>query len=78
MDDARRNETGIERGRHVRNGISKFLWALAGNFPNFEEVPRALDAREDSRLDALMSAWPRDVRAQVFKRIELAVSLEGW
>jgi hypothetical protein len=78
VDEARRNETGVERGRHVRNAISKFLWAIAGDFPNFEEVARALHAREDSRLDALMSAWPKDVRAHVFKRLEHAAGLEGW
>ena len=78
VDDARRNETGIERGRHVRNAISKFLWAIAGDFPNFEEVARALHAREDSRLEALMSGWPADVRAHVFKRLEHAAALEAW
>ena len=78
VDDARRNETGIERGRHVRNAISKFLWSLAGDFPNFEEVARALHAREDSRLDGLMSAWPKDVRQHVFDRLKFAVALEGW
>jgi hypothetical protein len=78
VDDARHNETGIERGRHVRNGVNKFLWAVAGNFPNFEEVARAIDAREDSRLDALMSSWPKDVRAYVFRRLELATGIEGW
>lgn len=78
VDEARRNETGIERGRHVRNAISKFLWAIAGDFPNFEEVARALHAREDSRLAGLMSDWPKDIRAHVFKRLEYAVTLEGW
>jgi uncharacterized protein len=78
VDEARHNETGIERGRHVRNGVNKFLWSFAGDFPNFEEVARAIDAREDARLDGLMSAWPKDVRAYVFRRLEIAAGLEGW
>lgn len=78
VDEARHNETGIERGRHVRNGINRFLWSLAGDFANFEEVARALDAREDSRLDGLMSSWPKDVREYVFRRIELAKGIEAW
>lgn len=78
VDEARHNETGIERGRHVRNGINKFLWSIAGNFPNFEEVARAIDAREDTRVDGLMSAWPKDVRAYVFRRLEIAAGVEGW
>ena len=78
VDEARHNETGIERGRHVRNGINRFLWSVAGNFAGFEEVARALDAREDSRLDRLMSSWPKDVREYVFRRLELAKGIEAW
>jgi hypothetical protein len=78
IDQARHSETGIERGRHVRNAIGRFLWSMAGNFPNFEEVARALDAREDSRLDGLMSSWPKDVRSYVFDRVKYAAGLEGW
>src|SRR3954465_9165399 len=78
IDHARHSETGIERGRHVRNAIGRFLWSMAGNFSNFEEVARALDAREGSRLDALMASWPKDVRSYVFERVKLAAQLEGW
>ena len=78
VDEARHNETGLERGRHVRNGINRFLWSVAGDFANFEEVARALDAREDARLDGLMSSWPKDVREYVFRRVELAKRVEGW
>jgi uncharacterized protein len=78
VDEARHNETGRERGRHVRNGISRFLWSVAGDFANFEEAARALDAREDTRLDGLMSSWPKDIRIYVFRRIELAKGLEAW
>ena len=76
VDGARRNETGLERGRHARNALGRTLWSLAGNFPNFEEVARAIDAREDTRLDGLMSSWPKDVRAYVFTRLEYAKGLE--
>ena len=78
VDEARHNETGTERGRHVRNAIGKILWSIAGDLPNFEEAIRALDAREDSRLDQLMSAWPKDVRAYVLRRLEVATDMEAW
>jgi uncharacterized protein len=78
VDEARHDETGIERGRHLRNGINRVLWSMAGNFANFEEVARAIDAREDSRLDALMSSWPKDVREYVFGRLEIAMGIEAW
>lgn len=77
VDEARRNETGLERGRHMRNALGRTLWSLAGNFPDFEEVARAIDARDDARLDGLMSSWPKDVRDYVFTRLELAKGLEA-
>ena len=78
VDAARHDETGIERGRHLRNGINRVLWSMAGNFANFEEAARAIDAREDSRLDLLMSSWPKDVREYVFGRLEVAQGIERW
>jgi uncharacterized protein len=78
VDEARHNETGIERGRHVRNAIGRVLWAIAGNLAGFEEVARAIDAREDSRVADLTASWPRDVRGWVSKRLELARGIEGW
>jgi hypothetical protein len=78
VDDARHNETGMERGRHVRNAINRILWSIAGDFANFEEVARVLDAREDARLDSLMSSWPKDVREYVFHRVGLAKENEAW
>src|SRR3954469_18033530 len=33
VDAARHNETGLDRGRHVRNVASKFMWAMAGDLP---------------------------------------------
>src|SRR3954462_11549060 len=47
VDDARHNESGIERGRHLRDSIAKFMWGIAGNLPNFEEACRALYERDD-------------------------------
>ncbi len=78
VDEARHNESGLERGRHARNALGRLLWAMAGDFPNFEEFVRALDAREDSRLDSLMSEWPRDVKSYVLKRLEVVRGIESW
>jgi hypothetical protein len=78
VDEARHNETGIERGRHLRNGINRGLWSMAGDFANFEDVARAIDAREDSRVDALTSSWPKDVREYVAGRLEIARGVEAW
>jgi hypothetical protein len=78
VDEARHNETGIERGRHVRNGVNRLLWSVAGDFANFEEVARAIDAREDSRIESLTSSWPKDLRGYLADRLEVARGVEAW
>ncbi|HUX19818.1 MAG TPA: DUF2239 family protein [Spirochaetia bacterium] len=40
----------------------RFMWAIAGDFNNFEEASRALYARDWDRLRDLVAEWPSDVR----------------
>ncbi len=40
----------------------RFMAAIAGNRPNFEEASRSLFANDMSRLSELISDWPADIR----------------
>lgn len=62
VDDARKRDSGRDDARRAREAASRFLWAVAGNLPGFEEVSRALFAGDDARLEHLVAAWPADVR----------------
>jgi hypothetical protein len=78
VDEARHHETGIERGRHVRSAVSRFMWGIAGDLPNFEEATRALFARDDQRLETLIAGWPADVRRHVLDKVAQAAAIEAW
>jgi hypothetical protein len=78
VDEARHNETGLERGRRLREAVGRVMWAVAGDLPNLEEAGRALYAREDKRLAKLMDAWPKDVQAYVVRRVKEAALFEAW
>ena len=78
VDEARKNETGIQRGRRVRDAVNKFMWGIAGDLANFEEATRALYARDDARLATLVRDWPVDVRSHVLSLAAEAARLEGW
>jgi hypothetical protein len=67
VDEARKRETGAQRARRLRDGISRFMWSMAGDLPNFEEAARALHAGDDARLQELASTWPADVREHVLR-----------
>lgn len=60
VDEARRAEAGS--GRAARDAAYRFMSAMAGNLPGFEEAARALYAGDRARFEGLVAAWPADVR----------------
>jgi hypothetical protein len=76
VEEARKRMPGKERARLIREAASKFMWAMAGNLPGFEEASRALFAKNGERLQALMSNWPEDIRGHVQRLLAESVALE--
>jgi uncharacterized protein len=62
VEDARRANAGKDRVRGSQAAAYKFMSAMAGNEPGFEEATRALFAGNLARFDALVEGWPVDVR----------------
>jgi hypothetical protein len=63
VDEARRGDKGRRQGRLAQEAAYRFISAMAGNFPGFEEAARALFADERQRFAEHISAWPTDIRA---------------
>ena len=63
VDEARKRDSGEERTRLAIEAASRFLSAMAGNLPGYEEATRALFGRNRERFDELIRDWPRDIRA---------------
>ena len=53
----------------------RFMSAMAGNFPGFEEATRAFFAGDRGRFDELVEPWPADVRDHA--RTLAAISFQG-
>ena len=67
VDTARRAD-GDESARRARREASyRFLSAVAGNLPGFEEASRALFADDLERFTREMASWPVDVRIHAQK-----------
>ena len=62
VDDERKRQPNKERARLAREAASKFMWAIAGNFADFEEASRALFAGEKDKFSEHIANWPSDVR----------------
>lgn len=63
VEDARK--AAGNGNREAIDAAGRFMWALAGNLPHFEDASRALYARDRQRLTELMAEWPADVRDHV-------------
>lgn len=65
VDEARRTRGDRDRTRAAQEAAYRFMSAMAGNFPGFEEAARALFAYDRRRFGDLVAAWPEDVREYV-------------
>ena len=65
------------RARLALEAVSRVMTALAGDLPGFEEASRALFARDLARFEALISAWPKDVRKHLTRLMKVAAALEA-
>jgi uncharacterized protein len=63
VDEARRANAGKDVVRQSQEAAYRFMSALAGNLPGFEEATRALFAGDRPGFDACVKGWPDDVRA---------------
>jgi hypothetical protein len=61
VDQARHAAPLADRMREAREATYRFLNAVAGNLPGYEEVLRALFAGDGKRFDALIRGWPSGV-----------------
>jgi hypothetical protein len=62
VEEARRVNAGKDRVRQAREVSYRFLSAMAGNEPFFEEATRSLFAGNAERFEEMISGWPADVR----------------
>jgi hypothetical protein len=76
VDAARKHEPGRQRALAVRSAASRFMTAMAGDLPGFEEATRALFAGDGRGVERLVRGWPADVRAWVLRKVREADRLE--
>ena len=62
VEEARRSSGDRDRVRAAQEAAYRFISAIAGNLPGFEEAARALFAYDRRRFGDLIAGWPEDVR----------------
>lgn len=64
VEAARKTEMTSPRQRI--DAAYRFIAAIAGDLPGFEEAARALFAQDRDRLASLVQPWPSDIREELF------------
>ncbi len=62
VEEARRANQGKDRVRRAQETAYRFIAAMGENKPHYEEVARALFARDAERFAKWTEGWPADVR----------------
>jgi hypothetical protein len=62
VDEARRANSGKDRMRAGQEAVYRFMAAMVGDAPGFEEAARALFAGDGERFARCIGAWPPDIR----------------
>jgi hypothetical protein len=62
VDEARKTSGDRDRVRAAQEAAYRFMSAIAGNLPGFEEATRALFAYDRRSFTLLVANWPEDVR----------------
>ena len=63
VDEARRTDGGATQARQAVDAAYRFLHAIAGDFPGFEEASRALFAGDREGFAQRIAEWPPDIVA---------------
>ena len=65
VEDARRASSAKDRKRTLQESAYRFMAAMTGDKPHYEEALRALFASDGARFHALTADWPADIRDHI-------------
>ncbi len=73
VEEARRVNSNRDKVRHSQEVAYRFMTAMAGDLPGYEEATRALFAGDRGRFNVLVAAWPADVRDYALRLSDAAL-----
>ena len=71
VEQARKANLGTDRVRIAQEAAYRFMSAMCGNEPGFEEANRALFAGNRERFEQVVEPWPTDLRDHAKKLASL-------
>ena len=74
VDAARREGAAVDDARRSHRAVDRFLYLVAGDLPQFEEVYRAFYASDAQGFTGLIADWPADVRDHAQTLFDIAMA----
>ena len=72
VEDARRGNGPRERARRSAEALERFMLAMAGDLPGYEEATRSFYRTDRAGFEAHTAKWPKDVRAHARRLAAMA------
>lgn len=73
VEDALRADGAVAASREGKESLYRFITAMAGDAPGYEEAVRALFADDEAKFKAESAGWPEDVRAHALTLLGAAL-----
>jgi uncharacterized protein len=73
VEEARKADAAAGAMREGKESLYRFITAMAGDAPGYEEAVRALFANDGDRFETETAAWPVDVRAHALSLLDAAL-----
>jgi hypothetical protein len=67
VEAARKADVKAQPSKARTEAAYRFMTAMAGDLPGYEEAIRALFAGDRSRVEQLTNSWPEDIRGQTLQ-----------
>ncbi|MEI6691340.1 MAG: DUF2239 family protein [Chlorobium sp.] len=67
VEEARRSNNEKEQLRKSQDVLYRFMYAIAGDLPGFEEATRSLYAGSSEKFNEIVASWPGDILHHVQK-----------
>ncbi len=67
IDQARKQSSQADEVRNAQDSTNRFISAIAGDLPGFEDATRALYSGNEAAFKEQVKHWPKDVRKQALK-----------
>jgi uncharacterized protein len=77
VDEARNQDAGKQCALLARDAAGRFMSAMAGNLPGYEEAARALYAADQAKFEKQIQDWPEDIRRHLQRLISNVFSRKG-